>query len=97
MASSTSPSPTLSKDVYNLTLTVNGFSKPYAMTGWRLGYVAAPEGVAKAIDSLQSHSTSNPTSFAQKGALCRVQGPAGLRGADGRRIRQAPRPHLRSA
>ncbi|MCE0497256.1 MAG: pyridoxal phosphate-dependent aminotransferase, partial [Methylacidiphilales bacterium] len=52
---------TLSKDVYNLTLTVNGFSKPYAMTGWRLGYVAAPEGVAKAIDSLQSHTTSNPT------------------------------------
>ena len=66
---------TLSKDVYNLTLTVNGFSKPYAMTGWRLGYVAAPEGVAKAIDSLQSHSTSNPTSFAQKGALAAYKGP----------------------
>jgi aspartate aminotransferase len=58
---------TLSKDVYNLTLTVNGFSKPYAMTGWRLGYVAAPEGVARAIDSLQSHTTSNPCSFAYKG------------------------------
>lgn len=66
---------TLSKDVYNLTLTVNGFSKPYAMTGWRLGYVAAPEGVAKVIDSLQSHSTSNPTSFAQKGALAAYKGP----------------------
>ena len=66
---------TLSKDVYNLTLTVNGFSKPYAMTGWRLGYVAAPEGVAKSIDSLQSHSTSNPTSFAQKGALAAYKGP----------------------
>jgi aspartate aminotransferase len=65
---------TLSKDVYNLTLTVNGFSKPYAMTGWRLGYIAAPEGVAKAIDSLQSHSTSNPTSFAQKGALAAYKG-----------------------
>lgn len=66
---------TLSKDVYNLTLTVNGFSKPYAMTGWRLGYVAAPEGVAKVIDSIQSHSTSNPTSFAQKGALAAYKGP----------------------
>jgi aspartate aminotransferase len=66
---------TLSKDVYNLTLTVNGFSKPYAMTGWRLGYVAAPEGVARSIDSLQSHSTSNATSFAQKGALAAYKGP----------------------
>ena len=45
------------------------------MTGWRLGYVAAPEGVAKAIDSLQSHTTSNPTSFAQKGALAAYKGP----------------------
>jgi aspartate aminotransferase len=52
-----------SKDLYNLTLTVNGFSKPYAMTGWRLGYVAAPTGLAKVIDSIQSHSTSHPTSF----------------------------------
>jgi aspartate aminotransferase len=45
------------------------------MTGWRLGYVAAPEGVAKSIDSLQSHSTSNATSFAQKGALAAYKGP----------------------
>ena len=64
-----------SKDVYELTLTVNGFSKPYAMTGWRLGYVAAPKNVAAAIDALQSHSTSNPTSFAQKGALAAYKGP----------------------
>ena len=64
-----------SSDVYKQTITVNGFSKPYAMTGWRLGYVAAPTGVAKAIESLQSHSTSNPTSFAQKGALAAYKGP----------------------
>ncbi|MDR1305120.1 MAG: pyridoxal phosphate-dependent aminotransferase [Verrucomicrobiales bacterium] len=64
-----------SKEVYEHTLTVNGFSKPYAMTGWRLGYVAAPRNVAKAIDSLQSHSTSNATSFAQKGALAAYKGP----------------------
>jgi aspartate aminotransferase len=44
------------------------------MTGWRLGYVAAPDAIATAIDSIQSHSTSNPTSFAQKGALAALQG-----------------------
>ena len=64
-----------SKEVYNLTFTVNGFSKPYAMTGWRLGYVAAPAHLAKAIDSIQSHTTSHPTSFAQKGALAAYKGP----------------------
>ncbi len=64
----------LGKDVYDLTVTVNGFSKAYSMTGWRLGYVAAPEPIAAAIDSIQSHSTSNPTSFAQKGALAGLKG-----------------------
>jgi aspartate aminotransferase len=64
----------LSPDIYDLTITVNGFSKAYAMTGWRLGYVAAPEPVATAIDAIQSHSTSNPTSFAQKGAVAALQG-----------------------
>jgi aspartate aminotransferase len=65
----------ISTEVYDLTFTVNGFSKPYAMTGWRLGYVAAPEWAAKAVDSLQSQTTSNPTSFAQKGALAAYKGP----------------------
>jgi aspartate aminotransferase len=64
----------LSSEIYDLTVTVNGFSKAYAMTGWRLGYVAAPEHIATAIDSIQSHSTSNPTSFAQKGALAGLKG-----------------------
>jgi len=64
----------LDKSIYDLTITVNGFSKAYAMTGWRLGYVAAPEPIAAAIDSIQSHSTSNPTSFAQKGALEALKG-----------------------
>ncbi len=64
----------LSKEIYDLTITVNGFSKAYAMTGWRLGYIAAPEHIAAAIDSIQSHSTSNPTSFAQKGALAGLKG-----------------------
>ena len=64
----------VSPEAYDLTITVNGFSKAYAMTGWRLGYLAAPEAIAKAIDSIQSHSTSNPCSFAQKGALAALKG-----------------------
>jgi aspartate aminotransferase len=64
----------LSQEAYDLTITVNGFSKAYAMTGWRLGYLAAPEAVAKAVDSIQSHSTSNPCSFAQKGAVAALKG-----------------------
>ncbi len=64
----------LSKTAYDLTITVNGFSKAYAMTGWRLGYLAAPEPIAKAIDAIQSHSTSNPCSFAQQGGLAALKG-----------------------
>ena len=45
------------------------------MTGWRLGYVAAPLPIVKAINAIQSHSTSNPTSFAQKGAVAALNGP----------------------
>jgi aspartate aminotransferase len=64
----------ISDDLYDLTITVNGFSKGYAMTGWRLGYVAAPGPIAKAIGTIQSHSTSNPTSFAQYGAIAALEG-----------------------
>lgn len=64
----------LSKEAYDLTITINGFSKAYAMTGWRLGYLGAPEEIAKVIDSLQSHSTSGPNSFAQKGAVAALKG-----------------------
>jgi aspartate aminotransferase len=64
----------LSKEAYDLTITVNGFSKSYAMTGWRLGYLAAPEAVAKAVDSIQSHTTANPSSFSQRGALAALKG-----------------------
>src|SRR5205809_7127221 len=45
------------------------------MTGWRLGILTAPEPIAKAIDAIQSHSTSNPTSFAQKGGVAALTGP----------------------
>jgi aspartate aminotransferase len=64
----------LSKEAYDLTITVNGFSKSYAMTGWRLGYLAAPEAVTRAVDSIQSHTSSNPSSFSQYGALAALKG-----------------------
>ena len=48
----------LNKKIADLTITVNGFSKAYAMTGWRLGYVNAPLWLIKRISSLQSHATS---------------------------------------
>jgi aspartate aminotransferase len=56
------------------TIIVHGFAKAWSMTGWRLGWCAAPEPIAKAIDAVQSHSTSNPTSFAQKGAVAALNG-----------------------
>ena len=64
----------ISNTVRDLTITVGGFSKAYSMTGWRLGYTAAPASIAKAIDTLQSHSTSNATTFAQFGALAALNG-----------------------
>ncbi len=57
------------------TIVVHGFAKAWSMTGWRLGFLAAPEPIARAIDAVQSHSTSNPTSFAQKGAVAALTGP----------------------
>src|SRR6266542_2348230 len=57
------------------TIVVHGFAKAWSMTGWRLGFLAAPEPIARAIDAIQSHSTSNPTSFAQKGAVAALTGP----------------------
>lgn len=60
-------------DFYEHTITVNGFSKTFAMTGWRLGYAAAPKAAAKAIASLQSHMASAPNTFAQWGALAALE------------------------
>ncbi len=59
----------LSSGLKDLTVVINGVSKSYAMTGWRIGYAAAPQPVAKAMADLQSHSTSNPTSIAQAASL----------------------------
>ena len=57
------------KDIYNLSITVNGLSKSCSMTGWRIGYLAGPADIVDAVSKLQDHSTSNPTSISQKAAL----------------------------
>lgn len=59
----------LGKDINGMTITVNGVSKSYSMTGWRIGYAAGPIEVMKAIANVQSHATSNPASISQKAAL----------------------------
>jgi aspartate aminotransferase len=64
----------LSEDAYNRTLTLNGLSKAYSMTGWRLGYTAGPLDVIKAMSRLQDHMTSNPVTFAQYAAIA-AMGP----------------------
>ena len=65
----------LGKEAYGLTFTVNGMSKSYSMTGWRIGYLAAPtKELAAAVGRLQDHSTSNPVSFAQKAAFQALKG-----------------------
>ncbi len=56
-------------DLYEQTITINGLSKAYSMTGWRVGYVAAPENVAKAIGGMQSHMTSGPATFCQLASI----------------------------
>ena len=60
--------------VKSLTFVVNGVSKAYSMTGWRIGYTAGPEDAIKAMSKIQSHSTSNPTSIAQRAALAAITG-----------------------
>ncbi|NQU95029.1 MAG: pyridoxal phosphate-dependent aminotransferase [Candidatus Omnitrophica bacterium] len=65
----------LDKEIRDLTLTVNGVSKTYSMTGWRIGYVAGPKDIITKISALQSHSTSNPTSISQMAALQALVGP----------------------
>jgi aspartate aminotransferase len=66
----------LSDDAYKRTITINGFSKAYAMTGWRLGYVAGPVEVVKAMSRLQGHMTQNPVSFVQQGGLVAFTDPS---------------------
>jgi aspartate aminotransferase len=67
----------LSEDAFNRTLTLNGFSKAFAMTGWRLGYTAGPLEVIKAMARLQDHMTSNPVTFVQYAAIAALGPEAG--------------------
>jgi aspartate aminotransferase len=62
------------KGMKELTITVNGFSKAYSMTGWRLGYAAGPQHIIKLMSNLQAHSVSNATSFVQKAGVAALQG-----------------------
>ena len=66
----------LSEDAFGRTLTLNGFSKTYSMTGWRLGYTAGPLEAIKAMGRLQSHMTSNPVTFGQYAAIAALGEPA---------------------
>ncbi len=61
--------------LYERTLTMNGASKAYAMTGWRIGYAAGPKPLIKAMATLQSQSTSNPCSISQAAAVAALNGP----------------------
>ncbi len=62
-------------DLYDRTLTCNGVSKAYAMTGWRIGYAGGPESLIRAMTTIQSQSTSNPCSISQAAAAAALDGP----------------------
>ncbi len=63
-----------SEKVKEQTIVINGVSKTYSMTGWRIGYLAAPKNIAKAIGSMQSHTASNPCSIAQYATVAALSG-----------------------
>jgi len=67
-------------DIYDKVITVNGVSKAYAMTGWRIGYIGAPLWIAKAVDKLQGQFTSGVCSIAQRAALTAIREDDGSRG-----------------
>lgn len=64
----------ISEDAYNRTIVINGVSKAYAMTGWRLGYAAASEEIIKLMSNIQSHTTSNPCSISQYASVEALNG-----------------------
>jgi aspartate aminotransferase len=68
----------LSQDAYSRTLTINGFSKSFSMTGWRLGYTAGPLEVIKAMSRLQDHMTSNAVTFTQYAAIAALNDTSGV-------------------
>ena len=68
------PVAAISPDAFSRTVTISGFSKAYAMTGWRMGYAAGPKALMKAMDAYQSHATGNPCSVTQYAALAALLG-----------------------
>ena len=64
-----------SEEIKDRTIIVNGLSKTYAMTGWRIGFTASNEKIAKLMSNVQSHTTSNPNSIAQEAAVAALTGP----------------------
>ena len=81
--------------LYDRTLTMNGLSKAYCMTGWRLGYAAGPELLINAMRKLQSQSTSNPTSITQWAGVEALERTAGLHRPQQQGVRRAPRSRCR--
>jgi aspartate/methionine/tyrosine aminotransferase len=65
----------LGEDIKNKTIIINGVSKSYSMTGWRIGYAAGPADIINGMDKIQSHTTSNPASISQKASLEALTGP----------------------
>ncbi|MBZ2173808.1 pyridoxal phosphate-dependent aminotransferase [Schnuerera sp. xch1] len=64
----------LNENIKNLTIVINGMSKAYSMTGWRIGYLAAHKNIAKIISNIQSHTTSNPCSISQYASVVGITG-----------------------
>ena len=64
----------LNNEIYKRTIIINGVSKSYSMTGWRIGYAAASEEIVKLMSNIQSHASSNPNSIAQKAAEAAISG-----------------------
>jgi aspartate aminotransferase len=68
-------SPAAVEGMRERTIVINGFSKTFAMTGWRIGYLAAPKPLVKKLAAFQSHTNTNTCTFVQKGALAALKGP----------------------
>lgn len=64
-----------SEEIFDHTITINGVSKSYAMTGWRIGFAAANDKIAKIMSNIQSHAASNPNSIAQAATIAALEGP----------------------
>jgi aspartate aminotransferase len=62
-------------NLFDRTITINGVSKAYAMTGWRIGYCGGPKSIVKAMKKVQGQSTSNPSSISQVAAIAALNGP----------------------